>query len=68
MVVMLIIMWGPKDGEIRELWRLERTTTLEACLTMNKIFSVGGRAAVAFVRCDVLDPKSSGFWPVPGVR
>lgn len=51
MIDMLIICWIIQNGEIREAWRLEKKTEIQHCLTMNRIFSSGGKAGVITVRC-----------------
>lgn len=52
LVSMLIICWIPQsDASLKEAWRIEKSVSLEHCLAMNRVMSVGGRAAAITVRC-----------------
>jgi hypothetical protein len=49
---MLVICWAPQtDGTLKEAWRIEKTVSLDHCLTMNRVFASGGKAAAITVRC-----------------
>ncbi len=51
LVTMLVICFVPDSGHNREAWRIERQVTLDHCLTMNQIFSGGGRHGAITVKC-----------------
>lgn len=53
-VLMLIVCWVPTgEGTLREAWRIEKTASLEHCLTMNNVVGLGGKAGVFLVQCKV---------------
>lgn len=58
---MLAICWAPqKNGTLKEVWRIEDYVTLEHCLTMNKLFSGGGKSGAITVRCgDIAEIKAA---------
>jgi len=55
-LVFMTIICSVSDGKnLKEIWRIERTTTLDNCLVMNATFSGAGRLASVSVRCEPLD-------------
>jgi len=52
LIIMLAIGWVPQhDGTLKEAWRFKKSVPLEHCLTMNQLFSGGGKAGAITVRC-----------------
>ncbi len=50
-IMMMITCWIVQNGEIHKAWFIEQEATLQTCLTMNRLFANGGKAAVVTVRC-----------------
>lgn len=47
LVAMIIIAWVPQPGgTLKEVWRIEKTVTLEHCLQMNKTGGAGAYGAI----------------------
>lgn len=53
LILMTVICFVPNHGELREAWRFEKRVTIEHCLTMNQLFSGGGKAGAITTRCGV---------------